>query len=267
MAFRRFRKRFGSRMGARRRARWDMQEYKECERIITVDNTEGTPISCQNPLILADLLASMESPAGGVQESSGLDRALIWGGCKGQIQYSVQVTFNTDSSPPAADVCNLSVHLVTAIVRLPLNHAVTPATPLYLPNLLLSKSQLSTVFNNQSDNVESVLWRREEILRWGSFTLNSAQGDTCWPGLGSQGAGVITQLDGFAWVAAVAGSLGTFGRTWGRGEFRERVRRRLDERQGIFLVRCISLGAAGNFGPPINVATNSWIHYALRRGR
>jgi len=265
-----FRRRF-RRAGARRtfRRKWDMQEYRECERLLLVD--AGQAPNCNTPVSFADLLLSNGTMAGGVLQSAGAGSGVLWGGSRGQIQYSTRVDF-VFSEPPStsSQPCNLGINMMTAIVKLPL--AEDRLTPLYIPNLIQAKSQLSVVTATQSDTVESVLWRRQEHLRWAKFELCAGDDTTCWPIRSDSGGsvcGAVRPGDGDAWLHAVASSVGMYGRTQGLGSFRARVKRRLNEREGIFLIRNFSLGFPQPADPPFLVVlqSNAWIQFACRQLR
>jgi len=265
MAFRRFR-----RVGARRRFRrkWDMQEYRECERLFVINTS--LPVNCNTPFSTADLLFSNGSPVGGVLQSAGAGAGVVWGGSRGQIHYGVALIFDTNDPPTDLTTpCLLGINMMTAIVKLPLDN--DRHTPLYIPNLLQAKSQLSVVGATQSDSVDSVLWRRQEQLRWGKFNFCIDVSDSCFPVRDTADAvcGTSKSGDGLAWIAATMTSLGTYGRTLGLGSFRARVKRRLNEREGIFLVRNFSLGFPAAADPPFNiiVQSNAWVQFAARQLR
>jgi len=55
-------------------------------------------------------------------------------------------------------------------------------------------------------------------------------------------------------------------RTLGFGAFRARVKRRLDERQGIFLIRNFSLGLPVPItDTPMAITSDAWVQFAVRR--
>jgi len=241
-----------------------MQEYRECERLFTIDSND--PNNCTTPLIFADLVASPGGhPAGSVLQSAGAGRGVVWGGCKGQIQYGVEIVLrNSDQS---VGICNMPIHVMTALVKLPMNPS-DQLTPAYLPNLLEGKSQLSTVARTQSDNVESVLWRREEILNWSDYNMDFGSGGLCWPTDANDAA--LSSLQGLgtiAWAITLGTANALYGRTPGLGIVRARVNRRLAENEGIYLVREFSLGTPTGIdgGPVLTVQSNAWLHFAIRR--
>lgn len=260
-----FRRRAAARRSFRRKRKWDMQEFRECNRIINIDTSDIA--TCENPFILADLIASPGSNQTGVLQSAGAGNGVMWGGFRGQIQYFINLTLEFDSVEAA--ICNLPIFLMTALVRLPIDPA-QPFLPTYLPNLIQSHSQLSNTFATQSDNVESILWRRFEQLQFSTFQFCSTDETTCWPArtdTQAQLCGTTRPADGDAWISALGTALGNYGRTQNYGWCRGRTKRRLDERTGIFLVRNIHYGSPGGIedGPIVTLRSEAWLSFALRR--
>lgn len=261
MAFRRFR-RAGVR-SFRRRRKWDMQEWTECERQLSWDTAQV--INCQQPLMYWDLVSSpgQGAVAGTQVNAPGAGRGILWGGCRGQFQYHLALELDTSSQPAIPDFCHLTPYLLTALVLLPVNQS-NPLLPAYLPNLMQSKSQQSVSYTSQSDNVESVLWRRYEVFRWASYVFQPADfEDECWPAI-SFDTGPY-RAGGHAWIATQGTEIGSRTMTQGNGMMRAKVKRRVDDHHAIFITRQLSLGTvAGDNNITGRFVSRSWLQFALR---
>jgi len=96
----------------------------------------------------------------------------------------------------------------------------------------------------------------------------SDDGSQCWPtDISNTALGTIQGLDTVAWAITLGNANANYGRTPGLGSFRERVKRRVAENEGIFLLRNFSLGIPVGLDPgfDIVVQSNAWIQMALRR--
>jgi len=230
--------------------------------------SDGILANCQEPISFADLMLSPGDNQGGVLQSAGAGRGVLWGGCRGQVNYTVRIAFGA-TEDPTEGICNLDIDMMTALVRLPLDPQ-DQKTPLYIPNLLLGHSMLSNVVQTQSDNVESVLWRRWERLKWTSFQQDDQNATTgpCFPtNFDDDTAANVTSYAGLAWATFIAMDTALRSRTMGTGMFRARVKRRLDERQGIFLIRNFSIGTPTMITEPaqIDIVADAWVQFAVRR--
>jgi len=70
-------------------------------------------------------------------------------------------------------------------------------------------------------------------------------------------------------MLTTAASTGWYGRTWGRGEFRVKTKRRLDDNSALFIVQNFMHGltAAQGFTTQIGVQWDAYLRYAVKRSR
>jgi len=244
MAFRR--RRFVAR---RRRQRVDMQTYRECSRALEVDMTEGF-FPCANPLIFADVVLVVGDQSGMVLEKAGANRTVSFAGGHGQVSYAIQLCPGDDDLPTV-----MSFRIYTALMVLPLaeNSAIAPAV---LPNIAQARSQLSVVFNTQSDSERRILWYRFDRLHWTNV------GPTTDPGPCDSTDFTVDTRNEFITSAATA----VFGRTWPSVEqFRVKARARLTEREGLFLIRNIVVDPGGTTPTSvIQVSSDAYLRYAVK---
>jgi len=218
MAFRRRTRRFPR----RRRARWDMQTFRDCERALGYDVVLDS--TCANPQTVADLvcgpIASTDSPM-----VAGATSGLMYGGGHLQVRYNTAI-LATNEGP-----CSHSIKVVTALVVLPLLE--DDLTPAYLPNLAIARSQLSVVHSTQGDTDENILYWNSKQLYFGNIScLGSAEApcedspSNCAP------AGCDFSNYRFMFIRAFSNAL------HGRHEVttRIKVKRRLKEREALFLL-------------------------------
>jgi len=250
MAFRR--KRFTTR---RRRARWDMQTFRECERDMPLCLTgDCGDFPCSQPQIFADLLsgpvASTDSPM-----LPGASRAMMYGG--GYLKYRYDLAIMNSTNMP----CSFNLKVVTAVIVLPLLE--DDLTPAYLPNLAIARSQLSVVHSTQSDTDENILYWNDANLLAHNESCSGLQGNC----LGSAGCGTETDTANVimrSW-RSIAAAL------YGRQEIttRIKVKRRLKEREGLFLTtQYVALtGTAGNSQIDWPIRRTVYHRYAVRVSR
>lgn len=261
MAKRRSRPRF-----RRFKRRWDMQTFRECERQLNIDFDPNS--TCAAPQTYADYLCGIGPSGGSTQMKPGASRSIVFGGAHLRYRLDAALVNNRDSP------CSLSVKWVAAIVKLPLLE--DELTPAYLPNLAISRSQLSVVPATQSDTDEDILWWRDgqmdlvnaaccgfdgTIACPSGFYADSGNCDPtcCDPSL-NQSARVACNM--LAEVLAVAGAL------YGRMEYDTvvRAKRRIREREALFLIHhwvSGTLGAIPN-QPLWLVRRNAYLRYAVR---
>lgn len=253
-AFRR--RRFPSRFRRRSRARVEMQTFRECTRELLIPwNIVNT---CANPLTFADYVTGMGDPSTNTEIGPALMRALRFRGGVGQCHYHLGIPQTDDDCP-----CQASILAVTSLVVLPLEKG-SRIVPAYLPNMAISRNQLSVVTATKADTEENVLWWRSEQLDFGKSDCTDPASLQCWPN------NDIACKDGDAWVQMIGTAIGMYGRTWGRGEFRVRVGRRLDDLHALFLVTHLITGdGSGDVYPDcgIRVQRQFYLRYAVSPSR
>jgi len=245
MAFRR-------RTFRRRRARVDMQTYRECGRDLEVAMVQGQFFTCANPLIFADTVLVVGDQSGMVLEKAGANRTVSFAGGHGQISYAMQICPGDTQLP-----LTIAFRIYTALMVLPLaeNSGIAPAV---LPNIAQSRSQLSVVYDTQSDSERRILWYRFDKLHWTNpqGTIDGpCEGSPCM----SDNALYDFRLGGIT-VAATA----LYGRTWPSFEqFRVKARCRLTEREGLFLVtNIVHTDACG--GGVLAIFRDAYLRYAVK---
>lgn len=216
-------RRFRRRRSFRRRAKWDMQTFRDCERQVDLDLTSSqceTRQCNENPQIFADLLcgpiASSATP-----QIQGASRAMMYGG--GHLKYRYDVSTINSSNMP----CTFNVKVVTALVVLPLIE--DDLTPAYLPNLAIARSQLSVVQRTESDTDENILYWNDANLIAYNHACSGLNG-ACFP--------TPTGCTAAETIAMSLSVLPMAAALYGRQEVetRIRVRRRLREREALFLL-------------------------------
>jgi len=229
-----------------------MQTYRECSRILEVDISEGS-WTCANPLIFADVILVVGDQSGMVLEKAGANKTVSFAGGHGQLAYAAQLCPTDDEMP-----LNASFRVYSALMVLPLaeNSAIAPAV---LPNIAQSRSQLSVVFNTQSDSERRILWYRFDRLHWTNHAA-TADPSIC----DSASSAVDTRLQ-FISSAAMA----MWGRTQGSAaeQFRVKARARMTEREGLYLVRNIVFDPFGNGGSAnviLSVTSDAYLRYAVK---
>jgi len=235
----------------RRRVRWDMQTWRECERTLNYDvEFDGT---CSNPQIFADLVCGPIASAAGVMQVSGAMRGLSWGGAHLQIRYNSSV-FASSEAP-----CSHAIKIVTALIKLPLLE--DDVTPAYLPNLCVTRRQDSVVHSTQSDTDEDILWLWDEQLDLVNLSCFTGGGDPIE--CGADQLSCATPDDIPKWWF-IQGGISQFGRA--KHTMRLKSRRRLKEREALFLITEFVNGGSqttGNVGLwPIR--RNVYMRYAVR---
>jgi len=239
-----------------------MQTMRFCTTPFILDL--GTTATCESPLIFATYLCGMGDPDVPVTKlADPLTKAVVFGGGLGQSQYSIEVDNPTIGSSP----CLVGVTVCTAICKLPVS-LTTRTSPTILPNLMQTRVQAAVGPNNDPDTDVDVLWRRYEHLRWARFTCDSS---SCWDScceFDTEPCQPVVAPD-MAWMLTTAASTGWYGRTWGRGEFRVKTKRRLDDNSALFIVQNFMHGltAAQGFTTQIGVQWDAYLRYAVKRSR
>jgi len=216
--------------------------------------------TCQDPIIFATYLLGMGDQD--VTTSAMADRltkAMTFGGGVGQSQYSVKVDFPTTGSSP----CLVGITACTAIVLLPVqpDNRLAPA---FLPNLMKFRVQTAAVASSWPDEDANVLWRRYEHLRWSRYDCQFDQ--ECANFCEAPQTSTIAQR---GWDLAVQVSTGMYGRTWGRGEFRVKTKRRIDDEHALFFVQNFVTGitAPNVWTSVIGVQWDTFLRYGVKRSR
>jgi len=227
-----------------------MQTYRECARILEVDISEGV-WTCANPLIFADVVLVVGDQSGMVLEKAGANKTVSFAGGHGQVSYAVQMCPGDDDLP-----ITMSFRIYSALMVLPLaeNSAIAPAV---LPNIAQSRSQLSIVFNTQSDSERRILWYRFDRLHW------TNTGATTDPGPCDADSNLMDDVR-VRWITSFATAV--YGRTHPAFEqFRVKARARLTEREGLFLVRNIVVDPGGTTPTSVlQVTSDAYLRYAVK---
>jgi len=229
-----------------------MQTYRECSRLLEVDIQEGS-FPCNNPLIFADVILVVGDQSGMVLEKAGANKTVSFAGGHGQIAYAAQLCPTDDELPS-----NASFRIFSALMVLPLaeNSAIAPAV---LPNIAQSRSQLSIIYNTQSDSERRILWYRFDRLHWTNIAA------TADPSLCDFTDNLVTTRRDM--ISSVA--MGVYGRTLGplHEQFRVKARARMTEREGLFLVRNIVFDPIPG-APPLNVVmsvtSDAYLRFAVK---
>lgn len=244
--FRRFRKPF------RRRRRWDMQTFRLCESVGEFkDGFQGT---CNFPH--TDLVKIL-APTGGAlgTEASLGQRGLMFGGGLLRLRVNAAI-IDSDLCP-----CSHAVHMVNALVVLPLlEDGVTPA---YIPTLTGTRTFDSATAVGNSDKDEDVLWWHDEQLDVLNLACSNSIQNLC--PIRSSGTNcsvdTISDVTGAPTEAHASALYGRFVI-----EHRVRVKRRLQERQALFLATAFFSGIPFDFDecPTWPFRLNVYLRYAVR---
>jgi len=224
-----------------------MQTFRECRRGLTLPLADPGAYNCAEPLAFADLVLSCETELSASQQQvSGAARAVLFAGCHGQLEYAAQV-FPGDTALPCRDV--FTMH--SALVVLPLAEGAK-SVPAYIPNIAISRSQLSVNSNTQMDTDERMLWYRFDNMWW----LNPDP-DACDNG----DQPPFTQ-------DIVLQTLHLTANTFKQNptQFQVKARARIDERHGLFLVRNFVCGI-GVVNANLVMSTWSYLRLAVAQTR
>lgn len=241
----------------RRRTKWDMQTFRDCERVLGLDVDEATSRPCNDPLIFADYLCGVGPSTAGIQNAPGASRAIMYGG--GHLHYSYHVAIFNSSDMP----CPFAPKVVTAVVKLPLLE--DDLTPAYLPNLHIARSQLSVVPSTESDEDEDILFWNERQLFANNIACDGCNGAGCTPG--ADGCATGTDAIPFNQLFAINSQASNW---YGRQEFdtRIKVRRRIREREALFLLTEFIWGQLACAGARTWPILRTVYHrYAVRQSR
>jgi len=232
----------------RRKRRVDMQTFRLCENEIELQPL-GFAGDCNNPLIHVVKVLD----AG--QEVNRARRSVLFAGGHLQLRLNGAIISHDDCP------CSFSLHVVTALIKLPLLEDTL--TPAYLPNLAITRTFNSVVASTNADNDEDILWWKD-----GQLDLFNAAcvggGVPCLFGGGAScdGASGILAHDRFSLVEAHASAL------YGRYEVERRiaVKRRIREREALFLYVAAfgQLGSGFNDCPTWPLRLNAYLRYAVR---
>jgi len=239
-SFRRFR---------RRRPKWDMQTFRLCEQ--QLDFFQGFERTCNDPAV--DFVKILQPSSGELQ---GAARALMFGGGHLRIRYNTAI-IDHDDCP-----CSHAVYVLSAIVKLPLLE--DDLTPAYLPNLAVTRTFDSVVLASNADNDEDILWWHSEQLEIQNLSCVGGGGIQCAnSGTSCSGTGADDEL--FVHLKAVSG--GVYGRM--AVDHTLRVRRRIREREALFLTTQFFSNLGTNFGecPGWPFRRNVYLRYAVRPSR
>jgi len=227
-----------------------MQTYRECGRGLEVDMTSGSP-TCALPLIFADVVLVVGDQSGMVLEKAGANRTVSFAGGHGQIAYAMQFCPADDELPS-----NLSFRIYTALMVLPLAET-SGIAPAVLPNIAQSRSQLSVVYDTQSDSERRILWYRFDRLHWTNIVATSSPGPC--------------DVDPDALVSRfnliASGAMAQWGRTQGslNEQFRVKARARMTEREGLFLVTNITVSPElDDVGAVLQITRDAYLRYAVK---
>jgi len=216
--------------------------------------TQGSPFTCANPLIFADVVLVVGDMSGMVLEKAGANRTVSFAGGHGQLAYAMQFCPGDTQLPT-----NMSFRIYSALMVLPLaeNSGIAPAV---LPNIAQSRSQLSVVYDTQSDSERRILWYRFDRLHWTNIA-----GTTDGPCEGSDCMTAITDGTPARFVMISTAAASHWGRTQGplHEQFRVKARARLTEREGLFLVTNIVPSEACG-GGVLAVFRDAYLRYAVK---
>lgn len=234
-----------------------MQTFRECERDLLYATDANS--TCNAPQTFADMvcgpIASTDSP-----QVAAATRAMMFGGGHLQLRYNSAI-ISSDEAP-----CLHSIKVVTALIVLPLLE--DDQTPAYIPNLAITRRQDSVVHATQADTDENILWLYDEQLDLLNLSCQTGGGSTQCPFFlcASNGGGTCCNGDsdvGFN-VATTVAHYGRF-----RVDHTVRVRRRLKEREAIFLLTEFVNGGAQEAGDFVDwpIRRNVYFRYAVRPSR
>jgi len=225
-----------------------MQTFRDCDRSVDLDIV-NTVTSCSNPQIFADFLCGI-GPSTAPQMKSGASRAVMYGGGHLHVEYhAAQV--QGQSWP-----CTFAFQVVTAIAKLPLLE--DDLTPAYLPNLVVARSQLSVVPSTESDTDEDVLfWTSDQML---AVNIDcNVGGNPCFAA-GNNCGDFSANSNVFPLI--VAGTVVLHGRSV--FDTRIKVKRRIKEREALFLLTEYRWGTVGSADANFPVRRTVYHRYAVR---
>jgi len=243
------------RFSRRRRVRWDMQTFRLCEDELQLK--DGFLATCDAPatdmVMVAGPVAALPAMV------QGASRAMMFGGGHLRVRYNMGVVDHSDCP------CSHAVHVVTALVKLPL--LPNDVTPAYLPNLTGTRTQVATDPALMGDQDEDILWWYDDQLD--ATNLSCTGGGPVCP-IRNSGTDCSTDVD------ALTGKLGAnleanAGALYGRMTVDQhvRVKRRLKEREALFLVTQWFSNVGTLFGdcPTWPFRRNVYFRYAVRPSR
>jgi len=230
-----------------------MQTYRECEREVRIDMSgDNVLLTCSDPLTYVDYICGMGSTTS-LPMKSGASRMLTFGG--GHLRLRLNAAVYNDSEMP----CGVNAKAVVALVKLPTKE--DEITPSYIPNLAISRSQLSVVPATQSDSDENIVWWWDYQLDLTNLTCSSDPGtDNCqqW-----KGCDVDNHNAAGPYVFGPAAAL--YGRT--EVDVHIKAKRRLREREALYLVQHY-ITQFTQSDPPLReawlVRRNVYFRYAVR---
>jgi len=240
----------------RRRVKWDMQTFRDCERRVDLDTDETPSHPCSNPLIYADYLCGVGPSTAGLQNAPGASRAIVYGG--GYLEYSYHVAQFSSTDQP----CTFALKCITAIAKLPLLE--DDLTPAYLPNLAIARSQLSVVPATESDEDEDLLyWHDRQLLATNVECDACGDGTPCMPHPSSCPSGDGVNDNMLPTIVSISTGL------YGREEVTTRIksRRRIKEREALFFLTQFIWTAACSGSFPWPVLRTVYHRYAVRVSR
>jgi len=243
----------------RRRVRWDMQTFRLCEQ--ELDFKPGFAATCNAPSIDAIKVLALSSGTSSGLEAPGAARALMFGGGHLRVRYNTAI-IDHDDCP-----CSHAVHMVTALAVLPLLE--DDSTPAYLPNLTTTRTFDSVVAASNADKDEDILWWHDTQLDVMNISCQSTVGGQCVCTPFGTGCDLCHDTQNpatrFNMLSAHASAL------YGRAEVdhKVRVKRRLKERQALFLLTEFMSGLGATFQdcPGWPFRRNVYLRYAVRPSR
>lgn len=230
-----------------------MQTFRDCDRDVNLD-IANTVTSCSNPQIFADYLCGI-GPSTSPQMAAGASRAVIYGGGHLHVEYhAAQVS---GQSWP----CTFAFQVVTALAKLPLLE--DDLTPAYLPNLVVARSQLSVVPSTESDTDEDVLfWTSDQML---ATNIDCSVGGNACEGLPTGCPSGADAIDAHALKFIIIGSTVAYGRS--HFDHQVKVKRRIKEREALFLLTEYRWGTIGSADAAFPVKRTVYHRYAIRAAR
>jgi len=236
-----FRRRFSKRR-FRRRSPWDMQTFRLCRDVIDIVHTapsegaEALTLTCDAPVTNA---VQIVVPS---DELAHAKKALMWGGAHFQLEYAVEALPAGVQPTPNGWAGTMQHAIVlldiwSALVVLPLVPGATPQNPAYLPKL----SAFMTTVPGDADC--DILWKRWDRL----WCADPGDVATNWSAKG------IRQLEE------------TYGRHDSTSET-SKVRRKLGENEGLFLVRSLVTGIgalSASDAYAFRFSTDLWMRFAV----
>jgi len=237
-------------MRRRRRSRWDMQTFRECDRQLNVDFTRV--LTCNDPQVYADYVMGVGEADTNTEIVQGVSKAVMFGG--GHLQVEYHGAFVENGELP----CHPSVRVVTALVVLPL-FPLGSLSPAYIPNPMITRTQTSVVSQTQADNDEDWLWWWGEQLDLANAVSSGVGSSNCWP------ANNAASLDGDGRVQV----LGSIAALYGRASRidRVRVKRRCDEKHALFLLTAYAHNTNVETDQTWPVRRSVYLRYAVRQSR